>query len=106
MKQDRRENRAGTTVRGTPRRRERIAQEAYYNAERRGFAPGGEIDDWLAAEQRVDTEAPAPFVPAPPPLNINVRDEIQGRERPDPLDAGLPDEPDPRVERRRRTRAA
>jgi Protein of unknown function (DUF2934) len=28
----------------------RIAEAAYYRAERRGFAPGGEIEDWLAAE--------------------------------------------------------
>ena len=27
-----------------------IAQAAYLRAERRGFAPGQEIDDWLAAE--------------------------------------------------------
>lgn len=27
-----------------------IAQAAYLRAERRGFAPGGEVDDWLAAE--------------------------------------------------------
>jgi len=27
-----------------------IAQAAYLRAEKRGFAPGGEIDDWLAAE--------------------------------------------------------
>ena len=27
-----------------------IAQAAYLRAEKRGFAPGGEVDDWLAAE--------------------------------------------------------
>ena len=32
----------------------RIALNAYYRAERRGFAPGGELDDWLAAEQQSD----------------------------------------------------
>lgn len=31
----------------------RIAEAAYYRAERRGFAPGGEIEDWLAAEAEV-----------------------------------------------------
>ena len=31
-------------------RHELIAEAAYYNAERRGFTPGRELDDWLAAE--------------------------------------------------------
>jgi len=31
-----------------------IAEAAYYNAEHRGFKPGGELDDWLAAEEQVD----------------------------------------------------
>lgn len=30
-----------------------IATTAYYLAEKRGFAPGGEIDDWLIAEDLV-----------------------------------------------------
>lgn len=38
-------------------RRRRIAVEAYYNAERRGFEEGREIDDWLEAERHVDTRA-------------------------------------------------
>lgn len=29
----------------------RIAELAYYKAEQRGFAPGHEVEDWLAAEQ-------------------------------------------------------
>ena len=36
------------------RRYECIAAAAYQRAERRGFAPGGELDDWLAAEQEFD----------------------------------------------------
>lgn len=32
-----------------------IAEAAYYRAARRGFVPGHELDDWLAAEQQVDT---------------------------------------------------
>ena len=28
----------------------RIAESAYYKAEARGFSPGHELDDWLAAE--------------------------------------------------------
>ena len=35
-------------------RRAMIAQAAYLRAERRGFAPGGEEEDWLAAEAEVD----------------------------------------------------
>jgi Protein of unknown function (DUF2934) len=35
-------------------RRMMIAQAAYLRAERRGFAPGGETEDWLAAEAEVD----------------------------------------------------
>jgi len=34
-------------------RRGMIAAAAYYRAERRGFAPGGEVEDWLAAEKEV-----------------------------------------------------
>jgi hypothetical protein len=32
-------------------RHHRIAQAAYYLAERRGFAPGHELEDWMAAER-------------------------------------------------------
>ena len=38
-------------------RRRRIAIEAYYNAERRGFGESGELDDWLEAERRIDSQA-------------------------------------------------
>jgi hypothetical protein len=31
-----------------------IAEAAYYRAEKRGFAPGHEDEDWLAAENEVD----------------------------------------------------
>lgn len=34
-------------------RRRKIAETAYYRAERRGFAPGSEDADWLEAEQEV-----------------------------------------------------
>jgi hypothetical protein len=33
-----------------------IAQEAYYRAQRRGFAPGYELKDWLEAEASVMTK--------------------------------------------------
>ena len=35
-------------------RRALIAQIAYYRAERRGFEPGHETEDWLSAEAEVD----------------------------------------------------
>jgi hypothetical protein len=35
-------------------REARIAERAYWRAERRGFSAGQELDDWLAAEKEVD----------------------------------------------------
>jgi hypothetical protein len=35
-------------------RRALIAQAAYLRAEKRGFSPGQELDDWLAAESEID----------------------------------------------------
>jgi Protein of unknown function (DUF2934) len=31
-----------------------IAEAAYFRSQHRGFAPGHEIEDWLAAEEEVD----------------------------------------------------
>jgi hypothetical protein len=36
-------------------RRELVAAEAYFLAERRGFAGGNELEDWVAAEAMVDS---------------------------------------------------
>jgi hypothetical protein len=36
-----------------------IAEAAYYRAERRGFEPGHELEDWLAAEVEIDRELEA-----------------------------------------------
>lgn len=36
-------------------RRQLVAKEAYYLAERRGFAPGSEVEDWVAAEAMVES---------------------------------------------------
>ena len=33
-----------------------IARAAYFRAMNRGFAPGHEVEDWLAAEAEVDAE--------------------------------------------------
>src|SRR2546429_9072514 len=56
-------------------RRGMIAEGAYLRAERRGFAPGHETEDWLAAEAEVDVllkgahggSAPERPPAAPPP---------------------------------------
>ena len=43
---------------GSDRRREQmIAEAAYFYAERRGFTPGNEMDDWLRAEADVEGTA-------------------------------------------------
>ena len=34
-----------------------IAETAYYRAQQRGFAPGHELDDWIAAEAEVRRRA-------------------------------------------------
>ena len=33
-----------------------IAEAAFFRAEKRGFAPGQEVEDWLAAESEVDAK--------------------------------------------------
>lgn len=37
-------------------REERIREAAYAAAERRGFVPGYETEDWLEAERRIDSD--------------------------------------------------
>jgi hypothetical protein len=44
-------------------RHARIAEIAYRHAGERGFAPGGELDDWLAAEREVMVERTAAGAP-------------------------------------------
>jgi hypothetical protein len=39
---------------GPEQRAALIAEAAYFRAEKRGFAPGHEQEDWLAAEAEVD----------------------------------------------------
>jgi hypothetical protein len=51
----------GLMPRGEPVPREqaeRIAKRAYEIAERRGFAPGYELDDWLQAEREIEAGPP------------------------------------------------
>jgi len=45
----------------TPAERLRMVElAAFFRAERRGFAPGHEFEDWLAAEAEIAALAPAP----------------------------------------------
>lgn len=44
---------AQAPARGSDGQRTMIAELAYFRAERRGFAPGGELRDWLEAEAEV-----------------------------------------------------
>lgn len=46
---------ARTAETATDLRRQMIAEAAYLRAEKRGFASGDPLDDWLAAEREVDT---------------------------------------------------
>lgn len=39
---------------GPEKRAALIAEAAYFRAEKRGFAPGHETEDWLVAEREVD----------------------------------------------------
>ena len=45
----------GATTVDPEMRRQMVAAEAYLIAERRGFGPGHELDDWVSAEQVVDS---------------------------------------------------
>ena len=52
------------------RRRALIAEAAYFRAERRGFAPGHEAEDWVAAETEIDR---ALAIGVSPSLNPGVQ---------------------------------
>ena len=44
-----------------------IAERAYFKAEQRGFAPGHELEDWLAAERELAKVDAAPSKPVAAP---------------------------------------
>ena len=48
---------------------EKIAQRAYELAQRRGFAPGQEVEDWLQAEREVEA-GPARNTPPDNPFDV------------------------------------
>jgi hypothetical protein len=45
----------GAAVIDPEMRRQMVAAEAYFLAERRGFCDGSEVEDWVAAEMVVDS---------------------------------------------------
>ena len=47
------------TIDDAEAKRRLITEIAYFNAERRGFTPGYELDDWLEAEQEVESSIEA-----------------------------------------------
>lgn len=45
---------AEVSASGFEDRQQMIARAAYFRAERRGFAPGGELQDWFEAEAELE----------------------------------------------------
>jgi hypothetical protein len=45
---------ASTEQANTASREIMIREAAYFRAEHRAFAPGGELEDWFAAEREID----------------------------------------------------
>ena len=52
-RRSRQHNAAATRARDPAERHAMVAEAAYYLAERRHFAPGHELDDWLQAEAEI-----------------------------------------------------
>lgn len=48
---------AAKTMMTTEERQQQISIAAYLRAEHRGFAPGGELEDWVQAEREIDAAA-------------------------------------------------
>jgi len=46
------------------------AEAAYYIAERRGFAPGHELEDWLLAEKQIDAKLSSEAPPGPAAASV------------------------------------
>lgn len=52
-----------------------IEVAAYYRAEQRSFAPGQELEDWLAAETEIDARLTRTFGGAQAPPTIRARED-------------------------------
>jgi hypothetical protein len=48
------------------KRHQLIAEAAYFRAKQRNFAPGCELEDWLAAESEIETKFAIPGTPVLP----------------------------------------
>lgn len=57
-------------------RHELISEAAYFRAERRGFIPGSEVEDWLVAEREIDARLTKPGADEKPTAQA---DEEEGR---------------------------
>src|SRR5579884_1389712 len=53
-------------------RKRRIEVTAYYRAQARGFVPGYELDDWLAAEEQITGK---------PEMAVGPRDDNSGADK-------------------------
>ncbi len=67
---------------------QRTAIAAFYRAEARGFAPGGELEDWLAAERELNAadalrepERGAPDAPETPSARDSGKRKVAARKR-------------------------
>lgn len=58
-------------------RRRLTAIAAYYRAEARGFAPGAELEDWLAAERDIELD-PRAGASAPAPAATSAEEPEKG----------------------------
>jgi len=62
-------NTPGVTWRGLPLEAREAKIEGFFDVcAARGFAPGHELDDWLAAEAAIDRDLPPPAAEAPGPI--------------------------------------
>ena len=53
-------------------RHQLIAEAAYFLAERRSFAPGHELEDWLRAEAEIETKLVKISLPIEDPIDVNA----------------------------------
>ncbi|WP_136419586.1 MULTISPECIES: DUF2934 domain-containing protein [Oxalobacteraceae] len=77
-------DRSGAFLQGdiTPAQREQMIREAaYFQSARRGFAPGHDLDDWLAAETELFGEEFKEEFKAPEPVDATEFEVQQGGPR-------------------------
>ncbi len=80
----------------TRERRQMIAVAAYYLAEQRGFAPGGEEADWLHAERLIDAMIAAgrlEGLTGPDAGRAAIRNALRLQSHPRPATRSSPDQP-------------